>query len=60
MRPVRLTVGLLFAQLTEERREWLAAVLDPSLEPGNPLDVWGTGRDSEDLFTAASEQPPGF
>ena len=26
-------------------------MLDPGLEPGNPLDVWGTGRDSEELFT---------
>ena len=28
----------------------LAAVLDPGLRPGNPLDVWGTGRDTEPLF----------
>ena len=26
------------------------AVLDPGLEPANPLDVWGTGRDTEPLF----------
>ena len=45
------SVGVPFAQLTEETRERLAAVLDPGLEPGNPLDVWGTGRDSEELFT---------
>ena len=28
----------------------LAAVLDPGLTPANPLDVWGSGRDTEPLF----------
>jgi acyl-CoA synthetase (NDP forming) len=46
-------VGVPFAPLTEETRRRLAAVLDPGLEPGNPLDVWGTGRDAEALFTEA-------
>jgi acetate---CoA ligase (ADP-forming) len=45
------SVGVPFAELTGETRRRLAAVLDPGLEPGNPLDVWGTGRDSEELFT---------
>jgi acyl-CoA synthetase (NDP forming) len=48
---VAASVGVPFAQLTEETRQRLAAVLDLGLEPGNPLDVWGTGRDSEGLFT---------
>ena len=48
---VAASVGVPFAQLTDQTRERLAAVLDPGLEPGNPLDVWGTGRDSEELFT---------
>jgi acetate---CoA ligase (ADP-forming) len=48
---VAASVGVPFAQLTDETRERLAAVLDPGLEPGNPLDVWGTGRGSEELFT---------
>ena len=48
---VAASVGVPFARLTDETRERLAAVLDPGLEPGNPLDVWGTGRDSEELFT---------
>ncbi len=48
---VAASVGVPFAQLTDETRDRLAAVLDPGLEPGNPLDVWGTGRDSEELFT---------
>ena len=46
-------VGVPFAPLTAETRRRLAAVLDPGLEPGNPLDVWGTGRDAEALFTEA-------
>ena len=50
---VAAAVGVPFAPLTEETRQRLAAVLDPGLEPGNPLDVWGTGRDSEALFTEA-------
>ena len=28
----------------------LAAAIDPGLQPGNPLDVWATGRDTEPLF----------
>jgi len=48
---VAASVGVPFAQLSEETRQRLAVVLDPGLEPGNPLDVWGTGRDSEELFT---------
>jgi acyl-CoA synthetase (NDP forming) len=45
--------GVPFAPLTVETRQRLAAVLDPGLEPGNPLDVWGTGRAAEALFTEA-------
>jgi acyl-CoA synthetase (NDP forming) len=45
--------GLPFAPLTAQTQQRLAAVLDPGLEPGNPLDVWGTGRDPEALFTEA-------
>jgi acyl-CoA synthetase (NDP forming) len=29
----------------------LGAVLDPGLEPANPVDAWGTGRDAEAVFT---------
>jgi acyl-CoA synthetase (NDP forming) len=47
---VAAAVGVPFAELTPETRQRLAAVLDPGLEPGNPLDVWGAGRDSEELF----------
>jgi acyl-CoA synthetase (NDP forming) len=29
----------------------IGAVLDPGLEPANPVDAWGTGRDAEKVFT---------
>ena len=32
------------------RKERLAALLDPGLEPGNPLDLWGTGSETADRF----------
>ena len=53
MADVAASVGVPFAPLSEATRQRLAAVLDPGLEPGNPLDVWGSGRDSEELFTEA-------
>jgi acyl-CoA synthetase (NDP forming) len=48
---VAAEVGVPFAPLTRQTTWRLAAVLDPGLEPGNPLDVWGTGRDSAEVFT---------
>ena len=50
---VAAAVGVPFAPISEDTKQRLAAVLDPGLEPGNPLDVWGTGRDAEALFTEA-------
>ena len=44
-------LGVPFAPLADATRDRLAAVLDPGLAPGNPVDVWGTGRDTEPLFT---------
>jgi acyl-CoA synthetase (NDP forming) len=44
-------LGVPFARLGASTRRRLAAVLDPGLTPANPLDVWGTGRDPEPLFT---------
>jgi acyl-CoA synthetase (NDP forming) len=43
-------LGVPFATLAPPTRTRLAAVLDPGLDPANPLDVWGTGRDTEPLF----------
>ena len=43
-------LGVPFGALGPGTRTRLAAALDPGLEPANPLDVWGTGRDPEPLF----------
>jgi acyl-CoA synthetase (NDP forming) len=43
-------LGVPFAPLAPATRARLAAALDPGLAPANPLDVWGTGRDTEPLF----------
>jgi len=43
--------GVPFAPLAPATSAWLAGLLDEGLIPGNPLDVWGTGRDTEELFT---------
>jgi len=37
--------GVPFAQLSPGTMERLAKTLEPGLEPGNPLDAWGTGQD---------------
>ena len=48
---VAAEAGVEFAAIGAATRRRLAGVLDPGLEPGNPLDVWGTGRDTRELFT---------
>ena len=50
---VAADAGVEFAAIGAATRQRLAGVLDPGLEPGNPLDVWGTGRDTRELFTEA-------
>jgi acyl-CoA synthetase (NDP forming) len=44
------SVGIPFATIGLSTRARLAALLDPGLIPANPLDVWGTGADTEGLF----------
>jgi acetate---CoA ligase (ADP-forming) len=44
-------LGVPFAPLGRPTLDRLAAALDPGLAPANPLDVWGTGRDTEPMFT---------
>jgi acyl-CoA synthetase (NDP forming) len=39
-----------FAPLAPATTARLAGLLDEGLAPANPLDVWGTGRDTEELF----------
>ncbi len=43
-------LGVPFAPVGRATTGRLAKAVDPGLEPGNPLDVWGTGRDTEPLF----------
>jgi acyl-CoA synthetase (NDP forming) len=38
------------ARISSDTKARLAARLDPGLEPGNPLDAWGTGHDYEAIF----------
>ena len=44
------SVGVPFAAIGDDTRSRLAGLLDPGLEAANPLDVWGTGSDTEGLF----------
>ncbi len=43
-------VGVALPPLGEGATTRLSQVLDPGLEPVNPVDAWGTGRDAEDVF----------
>jgi acyl-CoA synthetase (NDP forming) len=45
------SLGIPFGVLAPRTTQRLAEVLDPGLTPANPLDVWGSGRDTEPLFT---------
>jgi acyl-CoA synthetase (NDP forming) len=54
-------VGVPLPPVNEVTTRRLAAVLDPGLEPANPVDAWGTGRDAEAVFVesllALSDDP---
>jgi len=39
-------LGVPFADIGEATRARLGRLLDPGLQPANPLDVWGTGADA--------------
>ncbi|HTA10427.1 MAG TPA: acetate--CoA ligase family protein [Streptosporangiaceae bacterium] len=43
-------VGVPFAEIGPATVERLTDLLDAGLVPANPLDVWGTGADTRDLF----------
>lgn len=45
-------LGIEFAPLEAATRNRLEQQLDPGLEPGNPLDVWGTHERFEERFAA--------
>lgn len=44
------SVGLPLADISETTKARLAERLEYGLEPGNPLDAWGTGNDYEGIF----------
>ncbi len=54
-------VGVALPELGDVATSRLAKVLDPGLEPANPVDAWGTGREAEDVFveclSAVSDDP---
>jgi acyl-CoA synthetase (NDP forming) len=43
-------IGVPFAAISAGTTDALAARLDPGLEAANPLDVWGTGAHTRELF----------
>ncbi len=43
-------LGVRFADIGEATRARLAELLDPGLAPANPLDAWGTGAGTRELF----------
>ena len=42
-------VGVPFAQISAETSARMAELLDEGLDPVNPLDFWGTGRDAAEV-----------
>jgi acyl-CoA synthetase (NDP forming) len=48
-----VTHNVSFASIGPLTKTRLAGLLDPGLEPTNPLDVWGSGANTEELFSAA-------
>jgi acyl-CoA synthetase (NDP forming) len=42
--------GVEFTQITEETQRKLSDVLEPGLDPVNPLDAWGTGNGADDIY----------
>jgi acyl-CoA synthetase (NDP forming) len=45
------SVGVALAEISDETSKRMEALLDPGLPPVNPLDFWGTGRDSHEIIT---------
>jgi acyl-CoA synthetase (NDP forming) len=43
-------LGVPFAAISDSTKARLAELLDPGLAPANPLDVWGTGASTRELF----------
>lgn len=46
-------LGVPFASIGPNTRHRLTELLDPGVEVGNPLDVWGSGHETEELFAGS-------
>lgn len=46
-------VGVALPDLSPTTVDTLTALLDPGLEPANPVDAWGTGRDATSVFVGS-------
>lgn len=46
-------LGVPFAAIGAPTTARLAGLLDPGLEPANPLDIWGTGAEAEEQLSGA-------
>lgn len=46
-------VGVPLASISEATRSRLANILDPGLEPDNPVDAWSTGHDAVEVFAGS-------
>jgi len=46
-------LGVPFAAISAKTTARLAALLDPGLEPANPLDVWGTGTRAQEQLSGS-------
>ena len=46
-------LGVPFAAISAKTTARLAALLDPGLEPANPLDVWGTGARAQEQLAGS-------
>jgi acyl-CoA synthetase (NDP forming) len=44
-------LGVPFAAISDTTRDRLAGLLDPGLEPANPLDMWGASRHAQRQLT---------
>jgi len=42
--------GVEFTPINEQTQAKLSEVLEPGLDPVNPLDAWGTGNGAEDIY----------
>jgi acyl-CoA synthetase (NDP forming) len=45
--------GVPFARISEDTTARLSDLLEPGLEPVNPLDFWGTGKDAREVIVGS-------